>query len=343
LAPLKTEQGEGIERNRDSDDQKPGATRTPRASALNRPEPPTATDDQVVARSEPLERRLHCRDAIDGLNGIRRGHLMWSHGPWRDHRPTILVGRVPIPPPNRHRPALEARPESSHPARVRSGAAVPATQPTIGGMADPTSGSFRDVTLGAFVDELASAAPVPGGGSASAVAASLGAALVAMVSSLSEGRPKYAAHADLHYRSQAIGRRLAARFLNLADEDADAYADFAAAMKLPRDSETERTARKAALGLAAKRAAEVPLLIVEGSNTNASSDLDVATLLGEAAARGAAANVLINLPSVDDDSFSGEATAKVMALLTSIDEIVATVHAGVRSGATRDPLESTPA
>ena len=52
--------------------------------------------------------------------------------------------------------------------------------------------------------------------------------------------------------------------------------------------------------------------------------------------------MLINLPSVDDDSFSGEATALVMGLLSSIEEIVATVHAGVRSGETRHPLESTP-
>jgi glutamate formiminotransferase/formiminotetrahydrofolate cyclodeaminase len=144
--------------------------------------------------------------------------------------------------------------------------------------------------------------------------------------------------------------------LSLADEDADAYADFAAAMKLPRETDDERAFRKAELSVAAKRAAEVPLLTVEAclelvataeslvgrSNANASSDLDVATLLGEAAARGAAANVLINLPSVDDDSFSGEATARVMALLGSIEEIVSSVHAGVRSGETRDPLEPAP-
>ena len=219
-------------------------------------------------------------------------------------------------------------------------------------MSDAVGASFRDLTLGAFVDELASAAPVPGGGSAAAVAASLGASLVAMVSSLSEGRPKYAAHADLHHSSQAIGRRLAARFLHLADEDADAYADFAAAMKLPRETADERAGRKTALSLAARRAAEVPLLTVEAclelvataealvgrSNPNASSDLDVATLLGEAAARGAAANVLINLPSVDDDQYSGVTTARVMSLLDSIEEIVATVHAGVRSGEPREPL-----
>jgi len=221
-------------------------------------------------------------------------------------------------------------------------------------MADSVGGtSFRDLTIGAFVDELASAAPVPGGGSASAVAASLGAALVAMVASLSEGRPKYAAHADLHRQAQAVGRRLSARFLSLADEDADAYADFAAAMKLARETDDERATRRTALSAAARRAAEVPMLTVEAclelvataeslvgrSNVNASSDLDVATLLAEAAARGAAANVLINLPSVDDDSYSGDATARVMALLTTVNELVAMVHAGVRSGEAREPLE----
>lgn len=224
-------------------------------------------------------------------------------------------------------------------------------------MADTTAGSsFRDLTVGGFVDQLASAAPVPGGGSASAVAASLGAGLVAMVASLSEGRPKYAPHADLHHRSQEIGARLASRFLDLADEDAEAYAGFAAAMKLPKESDGDRAARKSALSTAARRAAEVPLRTVESclelvataealvgrSNANASSDLDVATLLGEAAARGAAANVLINLPSVDDDSFSGEATSRVMGLLDSIEEIVARVHSGVRSGESREPLEPAP-
>ncbi len=224
-------------------------------------------------------------------------------------------------------------------------------------MPDPIAEtSFREMTLVGFVDALASAAPVPGGGSASAVAASFGAGLVAMVAALSEGRPKYASHAELHRRSQEVGQRLAARFLHLADEDSDAYADFAAAMKLPKETDAERASRKSALSVAAKRAAEVPMLTVEAclelvataealvgrSNVNASSDLDVATLLGEAAARGAAANVLINLPSVDDESFSGEATARVMGLLDSIEEIVATVHSGVRSGEAREPLESVP-
>jgi len=103
---------------------------------------------------------------------------------------------------------------------------------------------------------------------------------------------------------------------------------------------------------AARGAADVPLATVEAclelvaaaeslvgrSNPNAASDLDVATLLGEAAARGAAANVLINLPSVDDETYVGEATDRVMRLLDSIEEISASAHAQVRSGGSRDPI-----
>jgi len=121
---------------------------------------------------------------------------------------------------------------------------------------------------------------------------------------------------------------------------------------MPKTNAAEQAARHAAISSAARVAAEIPLLTVEAcvelvataeslvgrSNVNASSDLDVAVLLGEAAARGAAANVLINLPSVDDESFSGEATASAMRLLDSIDEIASTVHEGVRSGEPRDPI-----
>jgi formiminotetrahydrofolate cyclodeaminase len=212
--------------------------------------------------------------------------------------------------------------------------------------------AFADLTLGAFVDRLASAEPVPGGGSASAVAASLGAALVAMVAALSLGRPKYAEHSALHQQAIDVGQRLSRRFLELADDDAAAYATYAAAMKLPKDTDQERSARSVAMATAALTASEVPLAILEAcfelvvtaevlagrSNVNASSDLNVAAQLGEAAARGAAENVLVNLPAVADESFAREATTRVMSRLDAIATLAAETHQAVRSGSPRDPV-----
>ncbi len=232
----------------------------------------------------------------------------------------------------------------------------PPRPPTIGGV-DVASKPFRDLTLGGFVDRLASAEPVPGGGSASAVAASLGAALVAMVAALSEDRPRYAEHAATHRAAGTEGRALATQFLDLADRDADAYAGFAMALKLPKETTDEKTARSAALRSAARIAAEVPLTCVEAcydlvaaaerlagrSNANASSDLAVATLLGEAAARGAAANVLVNLPSVADEDFASAMAARVERLLADIASLGAATRAVVNSGEARPPIPATDA
>jgi formiminotetrahydrofolate cyclodeaminase len=214
--------------------------------------------------------------------------------------------------------------------------------------------SFRDLTLGAFVDVLASAEPVPGGGSASAVAASLGGALVAMVAGLSQGRMKWAEHAALHADAAATGRRLATHLLDLADADADAYAAFAAALKLPKETEEQVAERRDAMRAAARRAADVPMATLEAClavvsaaeslagrcNTNAASDIGVAALLAEAAAHGAAANIFVNLPSVGDEAYAAEMTARAKRILDEIERLAASAHETIGGGHDREPLKA---
>ena len=218
-------------------------------------------------------------------------------------------------------------------------------------MPDVTLSRFGSMSLDGFIELLGSATPSPGGGAASAVAASCGAALVAMVASLSLDRPKYAAYGASHDRHGAAGRDLATRLLALADEDANAYAAFASALKLPRDTDAEKAARALAIRSSALVAAEVPLRTVEAcravvvasealagrSNLNAASDLAVASRLAEASAHGAAENVLVNLPSLGDEALADEMRGRVEALLAEIEDLAEATRAHVERRELRDP------
>jgi methenyltetrahydrofolate cyclohydrolase len=211
---------------------------------------------------------------------------------------------------------------------------------------------FRDLTVAQFIDQLASGEPVPGGGAAAAIAGSLGGALVAMVSALSDGRPKYAAHQDLITGAKAAGLELADRFLALADEDANAFAGFGVAMKLPRDTDEEKAARAAAISEAAVAATQAPFKTVQAcaemvawaealagrSNKNASSDLEVAALMAVAAAEAAAANVYVNLPSIADQALATDLLERTKHLADEIDRTAAITRKVVRSGEAREPL-----
>lgn len=210
---------------------------------------------------------------------------------------------------------------------------------------------YADLTLAQFEEQLASAAPVPGGGSASAIAGSMAASLLAMVSRLSTDRPKYAHYAATHARALAVAEDARRRLLNLADDDATAFAAFAAARKMSRETEAEQERREAATHEAARQASDIPLAVVRHcvailesveamagrSNLNASSDLEVAARLAGAAARGAAANVMINLPSVGDDRYAGATRLDVTELLESVDRLTAQVAQTVAAGSLREP------
>jgi methenyltetrahydrofolate cyclohydrolase len=167
---------------------------------------------------------------------------------------------------------------------------------------------IRDQSLGDYLEALASTAAVPGGGSAAALAAAMGAALVSMVAKLSARRTKTAE--DRERLSDLVPEldQLAARLLELSQEDIDAYRAVIEARKSGAKGE--------ALARAYHRAAEVPLeaataasraiaLLPEVSRRAwemTASDLAVGSELLQSGLSGALGNVAINLPELQGDA-----------------------------------------
>ena len=123
--------------------------------------------------------------------------------------------------------------------------------------------AYGDLTLHGFLDALASDSPTPGGGTGAAMVGATGAALVRMLAVLTIGRPKYAADEAL---MKAIAEQAAdnrAKLLALADDDARSYDAVSAAYKLPKATEAEQAARKAAIQAAMKGAIAPPLKVME--------------------------------------------------------------------------------
>ena len=180
-----------------------------------------------------------------------------------------------------------------------------------------------------FLDELASSAPAPGGGSAAALSGALGAALVSMVCNLTLGKKKYA---DVQEDIEALlekSEALRTELTDLLEEDVKAYTAYSQAAKMPRQTEEQKAERSKAMQAALKGATDVPLRIAEAAvkvmylcrpaaekgNVWAVSDAGVAVLMAEAALRSAALNVLINLGSLKDEEFVAERRAKLDSLL----------------------------
>ena len=165
-------------------------------------------------------------------------------------------------------------------------------------------------TLDGWLEELAGGAPVPGGGSAAALAGALAGALVAMVARLTTGRKAYAAVQGRVAEIVAEADALRAQLRRLVDDDAAAYARVSAAYKLPKDAPGRRRAVDEAL----VGAARTPLAMARGAarlaalageigaigNKNASSDAKVAAALAAAALTGAIENVRVNVASLSE-------------------------------------------
>lgn len=165
-----------------------------------------------------------------------------------------------------------------------------------------------------LLDAFASNEPVPGGGSASALAGSLGVSLLVMVAGLPNtrtGSPEEAA--DLAEASARL-RPLRDALTALIDDDSAAYSAVLEAMRLPNDSDEQKAGRRQAIGRGMQRATEVPLetmrhcqqalrgaiVIARSGNRNAATDTTTGVELLRAALRSAGMNVDVNLGALTD-------------------------------------------
>lgn len=176
---------------------------------------------------------------------------------------------------------------------------------------------LKDMKVEEFTKVLASDAPAPGGGSSAALAGAQGAALAAMVASLTIGKKKYADYEELNKKALFEAEEIRNRFIVLLDKDTETFGEMSAVFAMPKTTDEEKAARREAMQTALKHcvippfemmetacdALEVTKSLLGKSNMSASSDLGVSALNLKTAVMGAWLNVLINLSSLKDEEF----------------------------------------
>ena len=197
------------------------------------------------------------------------------------------------------------------------------------------SSQLANWSIADFLRKLASEDPIPGGGSAAALAGAVGAALIVMYSKI--GTLRKGVSSDDQEVMQKIAIESGAyqnKLTRLITEDSLAYGEVMAAFKLPKTTEEEVKARQQAIQHAFQKAVETPMQILNSAieclyliaevalsgNPSAFSDLKVAEYLCQAAAKGALENIEINLPSIKDPEFLKQAEARLKKLKDSLEQ-----------------------
>lgn len=187
---------------------------------------------------------------------------------------------------------------------------------------------MKNMTIEAFAQQTASSEPVPGGGSISALAGALAAALSEMVAGLTIGKKKYA---EVEEEMKAVipgMRKTQEQLLVDIRRDSESFDLFMQALTLPKDTEEEKQARTEAMQNGLKEAVKVPLSVAKASyeilpvaelmvtkgNQTAVTDGLVATMMARTAVLGALFNVKINLQSIKDETFVSEISKEVEEL-----------------------------
>ena len=179
---------------------------------------------------------------------------------------------------------------------------------------------MQDMKVRDLMELTASDAPAPGGGAIAALSGAFGAALAAMVGSLTVGKNGYEEVQAEMTDMSTEARKLSEKLLSAMDEDANSFNGYMAALKMPKRTEEEKVFRRTAMQEALKSASLVPLntakmaaeifplaeAAVRSGNRNAVTDGLVAAMMARTAILGALLNVKINLGSIKDDTFVDE-------------------------------------
>ncbi len=194
---------------------------------------------------------------------------------------------------------------------------------------------LADKSISEFVRATGSDAPVPGGGSVSALAGALAAALSAMVARLTIEKTESGAETKqqlLHLSEQADA--LQRELVQQVDRDAQAYEAFLCALRLPKTTQLEQAKRKSDISVAKKEICWIPFMIaqnalgvlrlagnaIEIGRKDVITDSAVAVLLAGAAAKGALYNVKFNLSSVKDEAYVTQLQRKVEEMELRVKE-----------------------
>ena len=188
---------------------------------------------------------------------------------------------------------------------------------------------FSDKSCSEFVEVLATKAPVPGGGGASAMVGALATALGNMVGSLTVGKKKYAAVEEEMRALKDRCDRLQKDFLHLVERDAEVFEPLARAYSMPKNTEEEKAEKARVMEIVLRDACSVPMEIMEKcceaidiiavfaekGSVIAISDAGVGATFAKAALQGASLNVYINTKSMADKALAAELNAKCDRML----------------------------
>lgn len=198
---------------------------------------------------------------------------------------------------------------------------------------------LTETSCRAFAEALASKAPIPGGGGASALVGSLGVSLCSMVSRYTLGKPKYAAvEADIRAILEEA-ERLRERFLELVDEDAAAFAPLSRAYGIPKDDPSRETVMEQCLRNAAAppmemlrlscRVIELHQSLLEKGSVMVLSDVGTGVIFAWSALYGAWLNVKVNTKSMTDRTYADGMNQEADALVEKYWKIAEGVYQAV--------------